>query len=47
MTTTSILGIDVAKNAFQLQGADRTDKAVMRKRLPRHAVCNDEQERRQ
>jgi len=39
MTTISILGIDIAKNTFQLHGADRTGKAVMRKRLPRHQLA--------
>ena len=39
MTTISILGIDIAKNTFQLHGADHTGKAVMRKRLPRHQLA--------
>jgi hypothetical protein len=30
--TISILGIDIAKNTFQLHGADRTGKAVLKKR---------------
>jgi hypothetical protein len=39
MTTISILGIDIAKNTFQLHGADHTGKAGMRKRLPRHQLA--------
>ena len=35
MTTISILGIDIAKNTFQLHGADNSGKAVHRKRLSR------------
>ena len=35
MTTISVLGIDVAKNTFQLHGTDGAGKAVLRKRLPR------------
>ena len=34
MTTMSILGIDIAKNTFQLHGADKSGKAVYKKRLP-------------
>ena len=37
--TISILGIDIAKNTFQLHGADSTGKAVMKKRLPRHKLA--------
>ena len=37
--TISILGIDIAKNTFQLHGADYTGKAVFRKRLPRHKLA--------
>ncbi len=29
MTTISILGIDIAKNTFQLHGADKSGKALM------------------
>ena len=36
--TISILGIDIAKNTFQLHGADRTRKTVLRKCLPRHKI---------
>jgi transposase len=32
--TISILGIDIAKNTFQLHGADNTGKATLKKRLP-------------
>ncbi len=39
MTTISILGIDIAKNTFQLHGTDHSGKAVMRKRLPRHQLA--------
>jgi hypothetical protein len=31
--TISMLGIDIAKNTFQLLGADYTGKAVLRKRF--------------
>ena len=37
--TISILGIDIAKNPFQLHGADCTGKAVLKKRLPRHKLA--------
>jgi len=37
--TISILGIDIAKNTFQLHGADNTGKAVLKKRLPRHKLA--------
>ncbi len=33
------LGIDIAKNTYQLHGADPSGKAVMRKRLPRHKLA--------
>jgi transposase len=33
--TISILGIDIAKNTFQLHGADSLGKAVQKKRLAR------------
>ena len=39
MNTICFLGIDIAKNTFQLHGADHTGKAVMRKRLPRHQLA--------
>jgi len=39
MSTISILGIDIAKNNFQLHGADHTGKAVMRKRLARQELA--------
>ena len=39
MTNISTLGIDIAKNTFQLHGADHTGKAVMRKRLPRQQLA--------
>jgi transposase len=37
--TISILGIDIAKNIFQLHGADNTGKSVLKKRLPRHKLA--------
>lgn len=37
--TISILGIDIAKNTFQLHGADSTGKAILKKRLPRHKLA--------
>jgi transposase len=39
MTTISILGIDIAKSIFQLHGADRTGKAVHKRRLSRHELA--------
>ena len=36
--TIDVLGIDIAKNTYQLHGADRTGNAVLRKRLPRHEL---------
>lgn len=40
MSTISILGIDIAKNTFQLYGADHTGKAVVRKRQLAAYVAN-------
>ncbi len=37
--TISILGIDIAKNTFQLHGADNSGTAVLKKRLPRHKLA--------
>jgi transposase len=37
--TISVLGLDIAKNTFQLHGADSTGKADMKKRLPRHKLA--------
>jgi transposase len=37
--TISILGIDIAKNTFQLHGADNTGKAILKKRLPRQKLA--------
>ena len=37
--TISILGIDIAKNTFQLHGADNSGKAVLKKRVPRHKLA--------
>ena len=39
MTTISILGIDIAKNTFQLRGADHNGKAIMRKRMSRNQLA--------
>ena len=39
MNTISTLGIDIAKNTFQLHGADHTGKAIMRKRMSRHQLA--------
>ena len=39
MTTISILGIDIAKNTFQLHGADNSGRAVHKKRLPRRELA--------
>jgi transposase len=39
MSTISILGIDIAKNTFQLHGADHAGKAVLRKRLARQELA--------
>jgi transposase len=40
MTTISILGIDIAKNTFQLHGVDASGKAVHKKRLPRRELAS-------
>jgi len=37
--TISILGIDIAKNTFQLHGTDNSGNTVLRKRLPRHKLA--------
>jgi transposase len=37
--TVSMLGIDIAKNTFQLHGADNSGKAVHKKRLARHDLA--------
>ena len=37
--TISILGIDIAKNTFQLHGADNSGKTVYKKRLARHELA--------
>ena len=37
--TTCVLGIDIAKRAFQLHGTDHTGKAVLKKRLPRNKLA--------
>ena len=37
--TICTLGIDIAKNTFQLHGADTTGKSVLKKRLPRHKLA--------
>ena len=37
--TISILGIDIAKNTFQLHGADISGKAVHKKRLARRELA--------
>ena len=37
--TISVLGIDIAKNTFQLHGADNAGKAILKKRLPRHKLA--------
>ncbi len=39
MRTISVLGIDLAKNVFQLHGTARTGKTVLRKRLPRDQLA--------
>ena len=36
--TLSILGIDIAKNTFQLHGVDKTGNTVYKKRLPRREL---------
>lgn len=44
MTKISVLGIDLAKNVFQLHGVDEKDKTVLQKRLSKtklaELVCN-------
>ena len=37
--TLSILDIDVAKNTFQLHGADNAGHTVLKKRLPRRELA--------
>ncbi len=37
--TLHMLGIDIAKNTFQLHGADSAGKEVLKKRLPRHRLA--------
>ncbi|MGB5708571.1 MAG: IS110 family transposase, partial [Arenicellales bacterium] len=37
--TLSILGIDIAKNTFQLHGADKSGNTVFRSRLPRRKLA--------
>jgi len=37
--TISILGIDIAKNTFQLHGADHSGKTVYKKRLARRELA--------
>jgi len=36
--TIEVLGIDIAKNTFQLHGADDAGTAVLKKRLPRNRL---------
>ncbi|MGR3419454.1 MAG: IS110 family transposase, partial [Paracoccus sp. (in: a-proteobacteria)] len=38
MTEIIALGLDLAKNVFQVHGADRTGRAVLRKKLQRAQV---------
>ena len=38
MVNINILGIDIAKNVFQLHGIDKTGKAVLKKRLHRREL---------
>ncbi len=37
--TLHILGIDIAKNTYQLHGADPSGKEVLKRRLPRHKLA--------
>ena len=37
--TISMLGIDIAKNTFQLHGADNSGKAVHKKRVGGELAC--------
>ncbi len=37
--TINVLGIDIAKNTFQLHGTDVAGKAVLKKRLPRNELA--------
>ena len=39
--TISMLGIDIAKNTFQLHGADSTGNTILKRRLPRHKLAAD------
>ena len=38
MSEVSVIGLDPAKNVFQLHGADALGRAVLRRRLRRHQV---------
>ena len=38
MSEITTIGLDLAKNVFQLHGADRSGKAVLRKKLRRDQV---------
>ena len=37
--TISVLGIDIAKNTFQLHGTDSAGNPILRKRLPRNKLA--------
>jgi transposase len=37
--TLHVLGIDIAKNTYQLHGADPAGKEILKKRLPRHKLA--------
>ena len=37
--TINVLGIDIAKNTFQLHGTDAAGKAVLKRRLPRDKLA--------
>ena len=39
--TISMLGIDIAKNTFQLHGTDSVGNTVLKRRLPRHKLAAD------
>jgi transposase len=38
MKTTTVIGLDLAKNVFQVHGVDEADRTVLRKKLRRAEV---------
>lgn len=40
MTNITLLGIDIAKNVFQLHGVDKTGRAILQKKIYRHELTS-------